>query len=310
MNKLSVLGTSTREFRAALGCYPTGVTVVTALDADGKPRGFTANSFTSVSLEPPLLLVCLAKTAHSHSVFTRTGAFGINILNDQQKDVSGLFASKASDKFERVAWELSDINTPTISQCLATFNCVVEQTVDAGDHTILIGRVMSFQTEAGNPLGYCRGAYVEYQDATAIEAAVRGGARVGAIIETPNGIIMTEGRGVLCLPTSSKLGSPKGEAGLHKTLKDLGLQVSLDFVFSVYEDELGQCVIYRGRAAENAAVSSLVRFLKIEDIPNFANADAATLTMLQRYAKERSQDLYGVYVGDASDGLVVALQSN
>jgi flavin reductase (DIM6/NTAB) family NADH-FMN oxidoreductase RutF len=299
-----------REFRNALGTYPTGVTVVTTVDAQGQPRGFTANSFTSVSLEPPLLLVCLAKNAHSHPIFTKAENFGVNILSDRQKDVSGLFASKASDKFEKVDWNYSELKTPVISKSLATFNCQLETQVEAGDHTILIGRVKSFKTDAGKPLGYCRGAYVQYQDSTEIEAAIRGGARVSAIIETPKGIVMTKGTQGLNLPVSSKLGAPKGETGLHKILQDLGLKAALDFVFSVYEDDHGPCVIYRGRSPGSENASTSVSYLQIEDIEQFESSDPATLTVLKRYAKERSQDLYGIYVGDAKAGQVFGLKTN
>ena len=299
-----------REFRNALGTYPTGVTVVTTVDAQGQPRGFTANSFTSVSLDPPLLLVCLAKNAHSHPIFTQAEKFGVNILSDRQKEVSGLFASKAADKFDKVEWNYSDLQTPIISKSLATFNCELESQVEAGDHTILIGRVRSFKTDAGKPLGYCRGAYVEYQDSTEIEAAIRGGARVSAIIETPMGIIMAQGTQGLSLPVSSKLGTPKGESGLHKVLQDLGLKASLDFVFSVYEDDHGPCVIYRGRSQGSEKASTAVTYLKIENIDQFENSDPATLTVLKRYAKERSQDLYGIYVGDDKAGQVFGLKSN
>ena len=298
-----------RQFRDALGSYPTGVTVVTTVDADGVPRGFTANSFTSVSLDPPLLLVCLAKSAHSHPVFSSASAFGVNILSDKQRDVSGLFASKAPDKFDKVQWSLSDANTPAIHNSLVSFNCLLEQQVDAGDHTILIGRVKSFDTNSGKPLGYCRGAYVEYQNAAEIEAAVRGGARVSALIETPQGILMCKDGDQLGLPNASKLGTAQGESGLHKLLKEMHVNATLDFVFSVYEDTHGPCVIYRGRADTPQALSGNAQIVKVEDIAQLQNTDATTLTMLQRYAKERSQDLYGVYVGDVNDGLVVTLKT-
>jgi len=298
---------NTRQFRDALGCYPTGVTVVTTVDGTGEARGFTANSFTSVSLDPPLLLVCLAKSAHSHPVFTQTGAFSVNILSDQQRDVSGLFASKAPDKFQKVAWSLSSVNTPHIHNSLAAFHCSTEKQVDAGDHTILIGRVQSFATDAGKPLGYCRGAYVDYQDAAELEAAVRGGARVSALIETPQGILMRKEGDALALPTASKLGTAEAGTGLHKQLKELGVNATLDFVFSVFEDAHGPCVIYRGRSAETPA-DSTAECVPIDSIAQFNRTDATTLTMLQRYARERSQDLYGVYVGDARDGLVVPLK--
>lgn len=297
-----------RQFRDALGCYPTGVTVITTMDATGEPRGFTANSFTSVSLDPPLLLVCLAKSAHSHPVFTETRSFSVNVLSDKQREVSGLFASKAPDKFSKVAWSMSDVQTPVIHDSLASFHCHVEQLVDAGDHTILIGRVQSFATAQGKPLGYCRGAYVVYEDAAAVEVAVRGGARVSAIIETPQGILMNREGDTLKLPSASKLGTPAGEVGLHKWIKDLGLNATLDFVFSVFEDADGPCVIYRGRSS-NVPTSEQMVYVKIDDVANLTTTDETTLAVLQRYARERNQDIYGIYVGDSKDGTVVPLNA-
>lgn len=297
-----------KKFREALGCYPTGVTVVTTMDANSDARGFTANSFTSVSLNPPLLLVCLAKTAHSHAVFMETGSFAINVLSEKQRDVSGLFASKAPDKFEQVEWVKGHANVPLIQGSLAMFQCETHERVDAGDHTILIGRVVDFASDSGRPLGYCRGAYVAYQDASALAAVAKDGARVGALIETPQGVVvLSAASGARSLPTSTRLGNPDGSTGLYQLLANLGLAASLDFVYSVYEDEHGPCVMYRGRAAgvRNAvAASSLV---PIAELDQLELSDAATTAMLRRYARERSEDIYGVYVGDAVSGTVVPL---
>lgn len=299
-----------REFRDALGCYPTGVTVVTTVDETGEPRGFTANSFTSVSLDPPLLLVCVAKSAHSHPVFTQAEVFSVNVLSDQQRDVSGLFASKAADKFQKAAWSASALKTPAIHDSLASFHCTKAQQIDAGDHTILIGQVQAFSTAAGTPLGYCRGAYVTYQNAAEVEAAVRGGARVGAIIETPQGVVMTKSADALALPSAYKLGTPEANTGLYKQLKDMGLDATLDFVFSVYEDANGPCVIYRGRAPAAPVAAAQAECVTIDQLASLGRTDPTTQSILQRFARERSQDIYSVYVGDDKDGVVVALQPN
>jgi flavin reductase (DIM6/NTAB) family NADH-FMN oxidoreductase RutF len=299
-----------RDFRNALGCYPTGVTVVTTLDRSGEPRGFTANSFTSVSLDPPLLLICVAKSAHSHSVFSEANVFSVNVLSDQQRDVSGLFASKTADKFEKAAWSKSVLQTPTIHGSLASFHCTTAQHIDAGDHTILLGHVKSFSTADGTPLGYCRGAYVTYQNAVEVEAAVRGGARVGAIIETPQGVLMIKSGNTLNLPSANKLGTPGGATGLHKLLREMCVDVTLDFVFSVYEDANGPCVIYRGRATNALAPAPDAAYVKFEDLAELTHTDTTTLSILKRFARERSQDIYSIYVGDDQHGVVVALKTN
>lgn len=130
------------EFRRALGAFVTGVTVVTTIQPDGSPRGFTANSFTSVSLDPPLILVCIAKTASSYAVFSQTKHFAISVLAEDQKAVSGVFASKAADKFSQVAWHRRVTGAPVMEGAAASFDCATHEVIDAGDHIILIGRVL------------------------------------------------------------------------------------------------------------------------------------------------------------------------
>ena len=151
--------TDPKALRNAFGAFATGVTVITTRQPDGTPRGFTANSFTSVSLDPPLLLVCLAKTAHSADVFATAPHFAVNILAEDQKAVSGLFASRAPDKFAQCAWTPGPADVPLIDRALAQFTCANHQLVDAGDHLILIGRIEHFTTAEGQPLGYFRGNY-------------------------------------------------------------------------------------------------------------------------------------------------------
>ncbi|MES2943310.1 MAG: flavin reductase family protein [Pseudomonadota bacterium] len=297
----------TRNFRDSLGCYPTGVTVVTTRDAEGQPRGFTANSFTSVSLDPPLVSVCLAKTAHSHAIFSAAPVFAIHVLSEAQKDISSLFASKAADKFERCEWSEGLAALPLIKNSLAIFECEAWQAVDAGDHTILIGRVAGLAHSAGRPLGYCRGAYVGYQDVAAINASSSGNAHIHALIETDEGVLLLQdAKGGCTLPGASRLGTPGGAEGLHGVLKTLGLQATIDFVFSVYEDAQGPCVIYRGRAQSPAAPDARLRCVPLTALTGLP-VDEATAAVLARYARERAEDSFGIYVGDEQTGAVNSL---
>ena len=297
-----------RHFRDGLGCYPTGVTVVTTRGADGQPRGFTANSFTSVSLNPPLVSVCLAKTAHSHAVFSEAKAFAIHVLGETQKDISSLFASKAADKFDRCRWTEGQAGVPLIQDSLAIFECEAWQQVGAGDHTILIGRVVSLDHSAGRPLGYCRGAYVGSQDVAAINASGSGNAHIHALIETDDGVLLIkDAQGDCTLPGASRLGTPGGSEGLHGALRSLGLNATLDFVFSVYEDAQGPCVIYRGRAPTPAPTDARLHFVALAGLSSLTTADKATAAVLTRYARERAEDSFGVYVGDAQRGEVSPL---
>jgi len=151
--------TEKRAVRNAFGCFATGVTIVTTRQEDGVPRGFTANSFTSVSLDPPLLLVCIAKQAHSCPVFTNSDHFAVNILSEDQKALSNLFASQSEEKFEKSQWHPSVADMPIFNEGLASFVCGREKVVDAGDHVILLGRIVDQSSKPGQPLGYLRGNY-------------------------------------------------------------------------------------------------------------------------------------------------------
>ena len=153
-----------RQLRQAFGTFVTGVTVVTAWDADGNPRGITANSFTSVSLDPPLLLVCIGKRAASFETFRSARAFAVNMLHEGQAEISALFASKSPDKFKATDHRAAHTGAPVLANCLTWFDCTVHDRVDAGDHMILIGYVQAFDTSASQPLAFCRGRYVAVQE--------------------------------------------------------------------------------------------------------------------------------------------------
>jgi len=146
--------------RRALGTFVTGVTVVTTVDCTGKPWGFTANSFTSVSLDPPIVLVCLARTAGSYSVFQAADSFAVNILSGQQRWLASQFASKHTDKFANVAWRSAGNGVPLLDDMTAWLSCSVHDKIEVGDHLILFGRVMEFAQTPRMPLGYFSGSFV------------------------------------------------------------------------------------------------------------------------------------------------------
>lgn len=151
-----------REFRRALGQFLTGVTVVTARAADGTPVGVTANSFTSVSLEPPLVLVCLDKRLGSHNVFGVGGAYAVHLLHEDQTNLSTRFATRGTDKFAGLTWRDGLDGVPILSDYLALFECRIVHAYDGGDHTIFVGEVrqITFGDPSLHPLGFLRGKYV------------------------------------------------------------------------------------------------------------------------------------------------------
>ncbi len=145
-----------QELRSAFGSYVTGVTVVTTRSSDGIPVGFTANSFTSVSLEPALLLVCVGKNTSSYNIFQRTNTFAVNILGSDQKELAQRFARHKGDRFEGIDWEESAMNNPLLGGSCAWFDCSLFNRVDAGDHDVMIGKIHTVADHGRNGLGYFR----------------------------------------------------------------------------------------------------------------------------------------------------------
>lgn len=147
-------------FRRALGSFPTGVTVVTARAPSGEIVGVTANSFNSVSLDPPLVLWSLDKEARSLPVFRTAGFFAVNVLGAGQSDLSKRFARPQDDKFDSVEVDSGAGGCPLLTGCVARFQCRTEQTIDGGDHVIFVGRVLEFDHDTEAPaLAFYRGRY-------------------------------------------------------------------------------------------------------------------------------------------------------
>ncbi|MBY9067613.1 flavin reductase family protein [Hyphomonas sp. WL0036] len=154
------LGSDARTLRDALGCFATGVTILTTLDASGAPVGLTANSFTSVSLDPPLLLACISATASSAVSFEGAAHFAVNVLHIGQQPASQRFARRGEDRFGETAWEPGLHGTPIISGSLATFECSRYAMHEGGDHLILVGQVDRARFEpTRDPLLYFKGKY-------------------------------------------------------------------------------------------------------------------------------------------------------
>ena len=153
-------GSDPRTLRDALGCFATGVTVVTCLDGEGQPVGLTANSFTSLSMDPPLLLVCVAKAAASAVHLSRAEHFAVNVLQTQQQPASITFSTRVEDRFGCTPWALGEHGVPVLMDSLSVFECARHAIHDGGDHFILVGEVKKATFEAGlDPLLYFRGSY-------------------------------------------------------------------------------------------------------------------------------------------------------
>lgn len=147
-----------RGFRDALGTYATGVTVITTASTDG-PIGITANSFASVSLDPPLVLWMPAKSSKRFDYFETAEHFAIHVLREEQSGIC-LGFTKEKSAFDGFDWHEDDHGVPIIDDCLARFDCCLEASHDAGDHVILIGRVKQVAFQSGPPLMFQCGQFV------------------------------------------------------------------------------------------------------------------------------------------------------
>lgn len=147
-------------FRQALGRFPTGVTVVTARNGDGRPCGMTVNSFTSVSLDPPLVLVCIDRAATCHGPMIEAGTFAVSVLTEEQSDLAARFAVVPSEsRFQEVDWRESPTGDPVLEGCAAWLSCTLEASYPAGDHSILVGRVEELGLGDRDALVFYRGGY-------------------------------------------------------------------------------------------------------------------------------------------------------
>jgi (E)-2-((N-methylformamido)methylene)succinate hydrolase len=302
-----------RDLRTAFGTFMTGVTVVTTRETNGNLRGFTANSFSSVSLEPPLLLICLSKAAASSDAFSTARRFAVNILAENQKDISGIFASKRPDKFTGLDWNEGPDGTPVLAGVAAWFECLRHEIIDAGDHIILIGRVTNYAHNTASPLGYARGGYftlgLEQSAVNALSQASR--AEVGAILECGGRLVVkcNAATGKYALPCIGEAGKAGSASQLIALLKSDGVDAELGFLFAVFEnaDSRTQSIYYRGTSDLHPA--SAYETLDFETLPWDAFSDTAVVSMLRRYSEERKQGRYGIYSGDHLRGEIRELNN-
>lgn len=294
-----------RALRNAFGAFATGVTVITTREEDGTPRGFTANSFTSVSLDPPLLLVCLAKTALSCPVFEAASHFAVNILTEDQKDVSGLFASQRTDKFALTSWHDGTANMPLLDDTLAHFVCARHKLVDAGDHLVLIGQVVAHGTGEGAPLGYFRGNYFSIGlEETLVDAATaHGPVRVGAVLQGDQGVLLrVTDDGAISVPKAPA--TDASHEGLSRALQVSGLNARTDFLYAVYQDQESGAhgIFYHGSVA--GPPPDGMAYFAIDDLPLARVSNEAERSMLARYADEFRHGSFGIYEGTKTRGTV------
>ena len=296
--------------RHAFGTFVTGITVLTTKDDEGNPRGMTANSFTSVSLDPPLLLVCVGKSASSFSAFNTTGSFAVNFLHEGQVDVSAIFASKRPDKFQSVTHDRVHTGAPILTDSLTWFDCTVHNRVDAGDHVILIGQVQAFGTSPSAPLGFCRGRYASVKDPLPSGWLASHGMIIGYLVEAEGSLLLrADGKGGWILPSARRR---KADNELMVGDGDaLSLVPEDTFLYSVFDvaDSDPGYLIYRARLAAAGTGMGLptdLRFFPIDNLPYDLVPTHELRSMLRRYVNERQENRFGIYM-DSGDGGRVAM---
>lgn len=146
-------------FRATLGRFASGITVITARDTDGRDVGMTVSAFSSVSLDPPLVLICIDNGASVAPVLEHCDRFAVNVLSDEQEPLSRRFSEKEIDRFEGVAYHRGQLDLALLDGVLAHLECRVHARYPAGDHTMLVGAVEATAVREGHPLLYYRGGY-------------------------------------------------------------------------------------------------------------------------------------------------------
>ncbi len=299
--------------RQAFGNFATGVTVVTTLTASGEPIGFTANSFTSVSLDPPLLLVCLAKISSNLESFATTDAFAVNILEENQKDVSGRFASPVRDRFADTDWRSAKSGVPLIKGSVGWFDCNRHELIDAGDHVILIGHIQEFGQSDQRRLAYLRGRYLEIGlGETAAEAISHtAGVRVGCVLDcmghvllqsTPEGWVLPMGK--------SQAGLKNGRASLEAHLASIGVSAEVGFLYSVFDGPSGNAtwLIFHGEI-DAGKVPEGMKLFPIADIPIDEIPFTQVQSLLRRYQVESADTRFGLYVDNSTkSGSVTPIQ--
>ncbi len=294
-----------KNIRKAFGSYMTGVTVVTAMTDEGTPVGFTANSFTSVSLEPPLLLVCPAKSLSSFAVFAACRHFAVNILREDQQDISNIFASAKGDRFTHIDWYADEHNNPIIKGALTHFSCKTERNLAAGDHHILMGEVLDFTTHEGNGLGYCAGGYFSLgleRQAAALSTQQKH-VTVGVILEYNGQVLLSQKADKMYLPSIMTDDKSNAVSSIQQFLADKGIDAQLGTVFSIYEEAKNHAnyIFYRA-TAKSSDTRGLGEYIAIDSIAEKTFVTSAMSTMMTRYVKESEQGNYGVYVGTDESG--------
>jgi len=296
------------DLRQILGKFLTGVTVVTTLDQHEVPVGFTANSFTSVSLDPPLVLVCLAQSAGLAPVFRRSQAFAINILSTEQEATSNGFARRDEDRFANISWQAKTTGSPVLDDCAAWLDCEMYERILAGDHIILIGRIVDAHKTTRHPLGYYQGRYCNIdlpEEAwSQIEHRESVHSTTGLLVDHDGQLLLIEQADARYdVPRAEPAGEGE-DSGVSAAMARLGIELHNKVLFSVVEGRHHQrlSIYYRCKVEPGSPLPAGARYFPLDELPldNLSRPDLGAI--LQRYLEEKRAGQFGIYVGDEHQG--------
>ncbi|MBW4709962.1 flavin reductase family protein [Roseobacter sp. YSTF-M11] len=283
--------------RHAFGRFMTGVAVVTTRTDEGNLVGFTANSFTSVSLNPPLLLVCPGNHLSSFAAFSDARRFGVSILSEGQEDISNTFASGKADRFGLCDWEAPAQGIPLITGRAAGFVCERFQVIPAGDHLVLIGRVIYFDSSDHAGLGYGPDGYFTLENERKAEALPVPHTRASVLLEDGDHLYLTEDADLftICVPTDE---SPL--QALTNGLKAAGIAAELSVVYAAYDEGAnGRRIVFRGHSRNGHPA---LHATPIDGIAQATIPDQALKSLLRRFENEHRRQSFGFYIGNEHSG--------
>lgn len=292
-----------KALRGAFSRYMTGVTVVTGLSPEGEKVGFTANSFTSVSLDPPLLLVCPGNHLSSFAVFQAATKFGVSILAEGQEDVSNMFASSKGDRFAQCDWTCPTGDIPLITGRAAGFICDTHSSLPMGDHQILIGEIKHFDQADVPGLGYGPDGYFSQGKERLAQAPGGGPITAGILLEQGQDIFLDKD---MTPPLVEVAAGQSPLKAMQAALDARGIKASPDVVYAVYDDAgLGRRIVFRGTVKR---VPAEMRRLPIAALSTLQIKDAALQSLLTRFAQEHATQSFGFYLGDQDSGDVMPMR--
>ncbi|HLH64773.1 MAG TPA: flavin reductase family protein [Solirubrobacteraceae bacterium] len=302
-----------RTLRSVLGTFVTGVTVITTVGADGAPQGLTANSFTSVSLEPPLVLFCVSAGARCAEAFATSDGFVVHILGHDQEELAVRFASPTADRWAGLARRPSSTGAPLLCDCETWLDCVTTSRLTIGDHIVVVGRVAACGSASIRPLAFCRGSFLPLDPEIRLRGA--GGAQRVLV----RWLLNFDGRlalarlpdGALTVPSL-----PAGGVSLHDERLLGGLRehfrvrADLPSLYSIFDDERGSTLTIVYRADASAAAGGPPddwTLVEHRDAPWERISDPALSSMVRRYIDEYATARFGIYAGSLREGRVEAV---